>query len=106
MGGYGMTREEQIENAAIREQRLLMESSDWRSGFKSGVRWADAHPNLTEEEQVGMGGLGIEWQKQALIKKACEWIKNNKHLHKELSFGSLSTDWNKFIKEFKKAMEE
>ena len=70
-----MTREEQIENAAIREQRLLMESSDWRSGFKSGVRWADAHPNLTEEEQVGMGGLGIEWQKQALIKKACEWIK-------------------------------
>ena len=62
MGGCGMTREEQIENAAIREQRLLMESIDWRSGFKSGVRWADNNPNLTEEEQVGMGGLGMEWQ--------------------------------------------
>ena len=39
------------------------------------------------------------------IEKACEWLDNNKHLHKELSFGSLSTDWNKFIREFKKAMK-
>ncbi len=40
------------------------------------------------------------------VEKACEWIKNNKHLYKELSFGSLSTDWDKFIVEFRKAMEE
>ena len=48
----------------------------------------------------------ISIAKKELINKACEWLDNNKHLHKELSFGSLSTDWNKFIKEFKKAMEE
>jgi hypothetical protein len=40
------------------------------------------------------------------LEKACEWIKNNKHLHKILWFDSLSTDWDKFIREFRKAMEE
>lgn len=49
---------------------------------------------------------GAKWADKTMIDKACEWLDNNKHLHKELSFGSLSTDWNKFIKEFKKAMEE
>lgn len=49
---------------------------------------------------------GAKWAKENLIKEACEWIENNKHLHKELSFGSVSTDWNKFIREFRKAMEE
>lgn len=41
---------------------------------------------------------------QELIKEACEWIKNNKHLYKELSFGSLNTG-DKFIREFGKAMK-
>ena len=49
---------------------------------------------------------GAKWADKTMIEKACKWLDNNKHLHKELSFGSLSTDWNKFIKEFKKAMEE
>lgn len=39
-----MTREEQIEQQAISEQRELMESYDWRGGFESGARWADKHP--------------------------------------------------------------
>lgn len=43
--------------------------------------------------------------KQEFINKAKEWIEQNKHQHKVLSFGSLSTDWDKFIKEFCKAME-
>lgn len=47
-----------------------------------------------------------EITKKEIINKACEWIEKNKHFHKELSFGSLSTDWDKFIREFRKAMEE
>lgn len=49
---------------------------------------------------------GAEWMQKKMINKACKWIDNNKHLHKELSFGSLSINWNKFIREFRKAMEE
>lgn len=47
-----------------------------------------------------------ETNKQEFINKAKEWIEQNKHQYKVLSFGSLSTDWDKFIKEFCKAMEE
>lgn len=49
---------------------------------------------------------GYMVNKQEFIEKACEWIEKNKHQHKELSFGSLHTDWSKFIGEFRKAMEE
>lgn len=49
---------------------------------------------------------GAVLAKETIIEEACEWIKNNKHLYKELSFGSLSTDWDKFIREFRKAMKE
>lgn len=46
-----------------------------------------------------------KWADETMIEKASEGIKNNKHLHKVWSFGSLSTDWDKFIREFRKAME-
>lgn len=49
---------------------------------------------------------GAEWADETMIEKACEWINNNKHLHKELSHGNLITDWDKFIREFRKAMEK
>lgn len=50
---------------------------------------------------------GAKWADKTMIEKACDWIKNNKHSHKVLvlSFGSLSVDWDKFIKEFSKDME-
>ena len=50
--------------------------------------------------------VGMKIGKQIKINQACEWIENNKHLHKILSSGSLSTDWDKFIREFRKAMED
>lgn len=40
------------------------------------------------------------------IEAACEWIINNKHSCQVWSFGSFSMDWDKFIREFRKAMEE
>ena len=47
---------------------------------------------------------GAKWADKTMIDKACEWIEKNKHQYKVLSFGSLSTDWSKFIREFRKAM--
>lgn len=48
-----------------------------------GAKWADKHPNLSEEEQVGMGELGMMWQKNNLIDKACEWLKKTMYIHTE-----------------------
>ena len=77
-----MKREEEIEKAAQKSE-WISKSLNLQSAFIEGAIWAD----------------------KTMLDRACEWIENNKHLHKELSFGSLSTDWNKFIIEFRKAME-
>lgn len=84
MGGYGMTREEQIREEDQKHGLNCISRINYQDGFIEGAKWAD----------------------KTMIDKACEWIKNNKHLYKVLSFGSLSTDWDKFIREFRKAMEE
>jgi len=101
-----MTREEEIRNKAVNEQRLLMESMDWRAGFMSGAKWADEHPSSNGKELLYVAQKTAERTKKEFIRKAREWLENNKHLHKVFSFGSLSTDWDKFIREFCKAMEE
>ena len=75
-----MTREEEINKEAYR----VSCNGDEFSSFIQAAEWAD----------------------KTMIDKACEWLDNNKHLHKEIFFGSLSTDWDKFIGEFRKAMEE
>lgn len=55
-----------------------------------------------EEEQVGMGELGMMWQKKALIKKACKWLDANfPEIENVGSYYKKS-----FIELFKKAMEE
>lgn len=59
----------------------------WNADTKTLERLAES----SEEEQVGMNELGMMWQKQALIKKACEWLENYAVV---------------YIEEFKKAMEE
>ena len=80
-----MTREEEIQKLIDKEMGIdNYGSSDYQVGVCDGVKFAD----------------------KTMIEKACKWIEENKHLHKELSFGGVSTDWNKFIREFKKAMEE
>ena len=79
-GEYGMTREEEIRKQALKygEPEYLLQTPNilGTQGFIQGAKWADSHPNLSEEEQVGLGGLGMMWQKQALIKKTCEWLDN------------------------------
>lgn len=85
----------------------------YEEGFIEGAKWADEHPYLREEEQVGMGGLGMVWQKQALIKKACEWLNNelfedkaefNSYYDTDVKSKSYDT-LDQFIDNFKKAME-
>ena len=74
MGGYGMTRDEEFIVEAQKHGLNCMSRINYQDGFIDGAKWADSHPNLSEEEQVGIGGLGMMWQKQALIKKTCEWL--------------------------------
>lgn len=77
-----MTRENDIRNAAwdyfqdldSHHFHLLPHCNSQTDAFEAGAKWADEHPYLSEEEQVGIGGLGMMWQKQALIKKTCEWL--------------------------------
>lgn len=58
-----MKREEQIKQQA---DKYIGHSEDLgedinitikRIAFIEGAKWADEHPNLSEEEQVGMGGI-------------------------------------------------
>ena len=112
-----MTRGEEIHKAA--EEFAFSdktETIDYRNAmndFYYGAKWADEHPNLYNDEKyhtVKVSCLDELYRKAEMydtfLEKACEWIKNNKHLHKILWFDSLSTDWDKFIREFRKAMEE
>ena len=107
-----MTREEQIEKAWLAFAVQSIYRYDEKS-VKDAIKWADEHPNLYNDEKyhtVKVSCLDELYRKAEMydtfLEKACEWIKNNKHLHKILWFDSLSTDWDKFIREFRKAMEE
>ena len=53
----------------------IVDELNRNKAFEEGVKWADEHPYLSEEEQVGLGGLGMMWQKKHLIDKACKWIE-------------------------------
>lgn len=120
-----MTREEEIRQIA----NASYDDIECCFSFVTGAEWADDNPNkelvYTKKELLNMGfGFDlngnivtpqeieemtkkyINYRKDRWVKNACEWIKNNKHLYEVLSFGSLSTDWDKFIVDFRKAMED
>ena len=113
-----MTREEEINQKAISEQRGLMESYDWRGGFISGAKWADEHPNLYNDEKyhtVKVSCLDELYRKSGLfdtfMEKACEYIRT--HLWTNVdddknpiieSVQNITLD--NFIKNFKKYLDE
>lgn len=111
-----MTREEEIHKIAntistnigkdVDEDYICNDEYDFTIGFECGTKWADEHPNLCKEEQVGMNELGMMWQKQALIKKACEWLENidfaSEYFYDDEGFFENAI----LVEEFKKAMEE
>lgn len=111
-----MTREEQIKQKSLdvfpikeRDNKKAIGSYDAnfqkRKAFEWGAEWADANPNLSEEEQVDMEGLGMVWQKKALIEKACMWLSLNMT---DIAYFGMNGNLYKpeFIQNFKRAMEE
>ena len=100
-----MTREEQI-NLYLKERNIPITSLEANSIIE-GIRWADEHPNLSEEEQVGMGELGMMWQKKALINKACDWLEQHKDDYFDYDpWKDVYVNFNALIADFKKSMEE
>lgn len=114
-----MTREEEIRQAGI-EYTIgtrpmcigggafseVVDEMNRNYAFEEGAKWADEHQKLSEEEQVGICELGMEWQKQALIKKACKYLKDN--IDKDLIIYCNDT-WksrDEFIDNLIKAMED
>ena len=124
-GGNKMTREEQIKKQADIYTDDASNYAEWsddggwsetndialvEKAFIEGAKWADSHNNLSEEEQVGMGGLGMMWQNKYLIDKACEYLRT--HLWQSVdadndpiveSVHNITVD--NFIKDFKRYLE-
>ena len=107
-----MTRKEEIENKAVNDQRVLMESMDWRAGFISGANWADKHPKRYNQDELC--DIQLEMMRQRdkrLIKKVCEWIKENIDIYAKVVINHKSNHpeivmCDTFEKNFIKAMEE
>lgn len=116
MGGFIMTREEEIIEAGIDYTMSVrpmcvgglafeeeIRQMNRNKSFEEGAKWADSHPNLSEEEQVGIGGLGMMWQKQALIKKTCEWLDS---VNTDYYIDSGIFQMNELISDLRKYLEE
>lgn len=93
-----MTREEERENAALTEYGTGI--SREYDGFLTGAEWADAHPDkqsivkylrelgytvtlngdvISREQEIKNMEQYVKYQKEKLIEKSCEWLKNNMH---------------------------
>ena len=94
MGGYGMTREEQIIEEAQKHGLNCMSRINYQDGFIEGAKWAD----------------------KTMIEKACEWLNKTLYIHTEVNdthCGADTIDWvtsnynsvSDFINDFKKEME-
>ena len=102
-----MTREEEIIQASkeFSQNTFSIRPELVEDSFIEGAKWADKHPYKTEEEKVGMGELGEMWKKEALIDKACEYLKSLTYQeYVGGPFERLLDDYE--INEFRKAMEQ
>jgi hypothetical protein len=111
-----MTREQEIRQASI-EYTIgnrpmcigsgafseIADELNRNKSFEEGAKWADENPYLSEEEQVGFGGLGMIWQKQALIKKTCEWLDS---VNTDYYMDSGIFQMNDLISDLRKYLEE
>ena len=111
-----MTREEQI-NLYLKERNIPITSLEANSIIE-GIKWADEHPNLYNDEKyhtVRVSCLDALYRKAEMydtfLEKACEWLKNELIDNRDnFGYPVVSTfdtiTLNEFIEEFKKAMEE
>lgn len=93
MGGFEMSREYDIKNAAwdyfqdldSHHFHLLPHSNSQTDAFEYGAKWAD----------------------KTMIEKACEWLEQNQEdYNKYDAWIGDYVDFNTLIADFKKAMEE
>jgi hypothetical protein len=93
MGGYGMTRENDIINAAwdyfqdldSHHFHLLPHCNSQTDAFEAGAKWAD----------------------KTMIEKACKWLEQHKEdYNKYDAWRGEYVDFNELITDFKKKMEE
>lgn len=95
-----MTRKEKMWEAVEKEHGVLSRRESFVT--LTAMEWADKHPNLSEEEQVGMGGLGMIWQKKHLINKAIDILIDLSNDGCLIDIHNLE----EFEKQFRKIMEE
>lgn len=84
-----MTREEEIIEAGIDYTMSVRPMCIGGLAFEKDIRIMNRNKSFEE---------GAKWADETMIKKACDWLKNNRN---ELS----RVDASGFIKLFKKAME-
>lgn len=105
-----MTREEQI-NLYLKERNIPITSLEANSIIE-GIKWADEHPNLYNDEKyhtVRVSDLDKLYRKAEMydtfLEKACEYLKSL--VYQEFGGGPLERIFSdEDIEEFKKAMEE
>lgn len=95
-----MTRKKQIEQAV---QEAFLQSGIDKESFRQGIEWADEHPNDEVLKLRKMFESDPDAYKQGYkdaIEKACEW------LYKRQQVDLVVPNIEKFIDDFKQAMEE
>lgn len=101
-----MSREEEIIKTAkfiYSPSSGIPQSLPMRVGFIEGAKWADKNPDSNGKELLYVAQKTAERTKKEIISKACEWLeeKNKMCMYElEMILG------DKFINDFKKAMEK
>jgi hypothetical protein len=103
-----MTREEQI-NLYLKERNIPITSLEANSIIE-GIKWADKHPNLYNDEKyhtVKVSCLDELNRKAKLydtfLEKACEWLNN---INTDNYMDSGVFQMYNLVLDFKQAMEE
>ena len=100
-----MAREEQIREAA-EQYAWVGNLYNLQSAFTAGAKWADKNPKETNgKELLYVANQTAERTKKEVIGKFCEWLED---VDFEMSYIDSEGlfDKERFINDFRKAMEE
>ena len=93
-----MTRKKQIEQAV---QEAFLQSGIDKESFRQGIEWADEHPiNYDGKAMLHVLNKGAVIGRREMFDKACDW------LYKRQQVDLVVPNIEKFIDDFKKAMEQ
>lgn len=98
MGGYGMTREEEI----------LKQTNIYTSDSLNYTAWCDEHREYDDIEFIEQAFIsGAKWADKTIIEKACKWLEQHKDDYFDYEpWKDVYVDFNALITDFKKKMEE